>query len=550
MDCRVCLTHCSPLRVKQYGRAAGKEKNGVNRKLPIGIQGFEGLRKDEYIYVDKTEYIYRLVHEGKPYFLARPRRFGKSLLLSTMKAYWEGRKELFAGLAIEKLEEGNPDAWKSYPVFSFDFDAVNYRQQGALERALDVQLQQWERKYASVTYNNTLGERFQNLLKAAAEKTGLRCVILVDECDKPLLDVMDDKDLQEHNRGVFYGFFGTLKSFDEYIQFVFMTGVSKFHKASICGDLNQLRDISMTEQYAALCGITETEIDEYFAKETADFAKHRKMTGRDCRAALRKQYGGYHFSAKGEAVYNPFSLLAALLNKDWGSCRFETGTLSYLIRQLRNNQFDVRKFTDKTLFASESGLKNCAGDGSDPIPLLYQTGYLTISDYDEKRRRYTLGFPNEEVRYGFLESLMPSYVPKATAGNGLDIFTLDEAVEQGDLEQIRNVLTGLFAGIAYTLETDPFEHYFQAVIYLVFTLLGKFCQCEMHTYTGRIDCRVQTEQYIYLFEFKRDDTAEAALAQIDSKDYALPFIADSRKLYKIGVSFDSSTRKLAGWETA
>ena len=550
MDCRVCLTHCSPLRVKQYGRAAGKEKNGVNRKLPIGIQGFEGLRKDEYIYVDKTEYIYRLVHEGKPYFLARPRRFGKSLLLSTMKAYWEGRKELFAGLAIEKLEEGNPDAWKSYPVFSFDFDAVNYRQQGALERALDVQLQQWERKYASVNDNNTLGERFQNLLKAAAEKTGLRCVILVDECDKPLLDVMDDKDLQEHNRGVFYGFFGTLKSFDEYIQFVFMTGVSKFHKASICGDLNQLRDISMTEQYAALCGITETEIDEYFAKETADFAKHRKMTGRDCRAALRKQYGGYHFSAKGEAVYNPFSLLAALLNKDCGSCRFETGTLSYLIRQLRNNQFDVRKFTDQTLFASESGLKNCAGDGSDPIPLLYQTGYLTISDYDEKRRRYTLSFPNEEVRYGFLESLMPSYVPKATAGNGLDIFTLDEAVEQGDLEQIRNVLTGLFAGIAYTLETDPFEHYFQAVIYLVFTLLGKFCQCEMHTYTGRIDCRVQTEQYIYLFEFKRDDTAEAALAQIDSKDYALPFIADSRKLYKIGVSFDSSTRKLAGWETA
>ena len=329
-----------------------------------------------------------------------------------------------------------------------------------------------------------------------------------------------------------------------------MTGVSKFHKASICGDLNQLRDISMTEQYAALCGITETEIDEYFAKETADFAKHRKMTGRDCRAALRKQYGGYHFSAKGEAVYNPFSLLAALLNKDCGSCRFETGTLSYLIRQLRNNQFDVRKFTDQTLFASESGLKNCAGDGSDPIPLLYQTGYLTISDYDEKRRRYTLSFPNEEVRYGFLESLMPSYVPKATAGNGLDIFTLDEAVEQGELEQIRNVLTGLFAGIAYTLETDPFEHYFQAVIYLVFTLLGKFCQCEMHTYTGRIDCRVQTEQYIYLFEFKRDDTAEAALAQIDSKDYALPFIADSRRLYKIGVSFDSSTRKLAGWETA
>jgi len=218
-----------------------------------------------------------------------------------------------------------------------------------------------------------------------------------------------------------------------------------------------------------------------------------------------------------------------------------------LIQQLRNNQFDVRKFTDQTIFSSESTLKDYTGESLDPVPLLYQTGYLTISDYDAKRKRYTLSFPNEEVRYGFLESLMPSYVPKATAGNGLDIFTLDEAIESGNLEQIRNVLTGLFAGITYTLETDPFEHYFQAVIYLVFTLLGKFCQCEMHTYTGRIDCRVQTRDFIYLIEFKRDDTAQAALAQIDSKDYALPFIADSRKLYKIGVSFDTESRKLKDW---
>ena len=195
-------------------------------------------------------------------------------------------------------------------------------------------------------------------------------------------------------------------------------------------------------------------------------------------------------------------------------------------------------------------LKDYTGDAPDPVPLLYQAGYLTIADYDAKRKRYTLCFPNEEVQYGFLESLMPAYVPRATAGYGLDIFTLDDAIENGELEQIRNVLTGLFANITYTTETDPFEHYFQAVIYLVFTLLGKFCQCEMHTYTGRIDCRVQTEEYIYLFEFKRDESAEAALAQIESRDYALPFIADSRKLYRIGVSFDSETRKLTDWAVA
>ena len=249
-------------------------------------------------------------------------------------------------------------------------------------------------------------------------------------------------------------------------------------------------------------------------------------------------------------VYNPYSLLCAFFAGEFGSYWFETGTPTFLIHQLRKNYFDVRSFTDKTLYADEATLKDYTGDSLDPIPLLYQTGYLTIVDYDSKRRRYTLGFPNEEVKYGFLQSMVPSYVPIATAGNKLDIFTLDEAVENGDLEQIRNVLTGLFANITYTVESDPFEHYFQSVIYLVFTLLGKFCQCEMHTYTGRIDCQVQTRDYIFLFEFKRDESAEAALAQIDSKDYALPFVADGRKLYKIGVAFDSVSRKLTGWTVA
>lgn len=518
----------------------------MTRKLPIGIQGFEKLRTDHFLYVDKTEYIYQLVHNNVPYFLSRPRRFGKSLLLSAMKAYYEGKKELFAGLAIERLEEGNPDAWKPYPVFYFDFSGDNYLKT-PIEKVLDSMLCDWEAIYGDQFADRTLGDRFQKLLELAKEQTGKRCAVLIDEYDSPLMDTMEQPEIHTHIKEVFKGFFSRLKKADESIQFIFITGVSKFHKVSIFSDLNQLRDISMSERFSGICGITESEIDTYFQDEVGAMAVRRKMTVQECREALKKQYDGYHFHPEGEAVYNPYSLLGALLDKEFGSYWFETGTPTFLIKRLRDVRFDVRRFTDQTIYAGESTLKDYTGESLDPIPLLYQTGYLTISDYDVKRKRYTLSFPNEEVRYGFLESLMPSYVPEATAANGLDIFTLDDAVESGNPEKIRDVLTGLFANITYTLETDPFEHYFQAVIYLTFTLLGKFCQCEMHTFTGRIDCRVQTKDYIYLFEFKRDEPAQEALAQIDSKKYALSFIADSRKLFKIGVSFDSETRMLKDW---
>lgn len=522
----------------------------MGRKLPLGIQGFQKLREENFLYVDKTEYIFQLVHDNVPFFLSRPRRFGKSLLLNTLKAYWEGKKDLFSGLAIEKLEEGNADAWKAHPIFYFDFNGVNYQEKGSLERALEFQLQRWEEEFESVNDHNTPGERFQKLLITAREKTGLRCVILVDEYDKPLLDVVEKPELQEHNKEVFKGFFSTLKSYDEYIQFIFITGVSKFHKVSIFSDLNQLTDISLSKQYAGLCGITDTELKQYFEKEIADLAGEQELLREECLTELKKTYDGYRFHPDGVRVYNPYSLLNAFFDREFGSYWFATGTPTFLIKKLRENSFDIRKFTDYTIYASESVLKDYTGDMLEPIPLLYQTGYLTIADYEKQRKRYTLCFPNEEVKYGFLESLLPSYVPKAVAGTGLDIFTLDDYIENGKVDHVRDVLTALFANIAYTQEADPFEHYFQAVIYIVFTLLGKYTVCEMHTYSGRIDCRVQTNDYIYLFEFKRDDSADAALAQIDSKDYALPFIADSRKLYKIGVSFDSSTRKLVGWKVA
>ena len=296
--------------------------------------------------------------------------------------------------------------------------------------------------------------------------------------------------------------------------------------------------------------MTDSDIKKYFHLEIESLAAEQGLTQQGCLEILKKTYNGYHFHPSGMGVYNPYSLLNAFSDGEFGSYWFETGTPTFLVKNLKESGFDVRSFMDKTIYANEAVLKDYTGDSLDPIPLLYQTGYLTIIDFDRRRRRYTLAFPNEEVKYGFLECLMPAYVPMATAGNKLDIFTLDEYIENGELDKVRDFLTSLFANITYTRETDPFEHYFQTVIYLVFILLGKFALCEMQTYSGRVDCVVKTRDFIYVFEFKRDDTAENALKQIDSKDYALPFVADNRKLYKIGVSFDSSSRMLEGWEVS
>lgn len=520
----------------------------AERLLPTGIQSFEKLREQKCVYVDKTEYVYRLVHEVTPFFLSRPRRFGKSLLLSTLRAYWEGRKDLFKGLAIEQLEAENEDAWQPYPVFYFDFNGQDYTKPSALEDKLSAHLKPWEQQFGCNTDEDTLAIRFRNLLMKAHHATGQRCVVLVDEYDKPLLDLIGYPDLQEHNKAVFKGFFSNLKSCDEHIRFVFITGVTKFHKVSIFSDLNQLNDISLNEEYAALCGITDTELKTYFAPEIKVLSARQKMDEDACLHQLKRQYDGYHFHPDSEGVYNPYSLLKAFFEKHFGSYWFETGTPTFLVNMLRKNHFDVRRFTDKTIFASDSTLQDYTGDAMNPTPLLYQTGYLTIADYSQRLQRYTLCFPNEEVKYGFLNSMMPAYVPGATEGNGLDIFTLESYVEEGNLEGIRNILTALFARITYTTENDPFEHYFQSVIYLVFTLLGKYALCEMHTFTGRIDCKVETEKFIYLFEFKRDETAENALKQIEDNSYTLPFAADQRRLYKIGVSFDSERRILADWK--
>ena len=526
-------------------------KKNARRKLPIGIQSFADLRKNDYIYIDKTAYVYELVHSGKPYFLSRPRRFGKSLFLSTLRAYFEGKKELFAGLSIEEMEQNNPDAWQEYPVFYFDFNKDNFMRHDALEDVLSNHLNEWENQYRLEQKELSLSARFQNLLVKANEITGKQAVVLVDEYDKPLLETMTEKSLEEHNRAVFKGFFSTLKSYDEYLKFVFLTGVTKFSKVSIFSDLNQLRDISLNREYAKICGITEAEMQAALMPEIEALAAQWNMTTTECFKRLKQNYDGYHFYPDSEGMYNPFSVLNALDKKEFGAYWFATGTPTFLIQRLEQTGYDAKLFTNGKLFADEAMLSDYRTDNPNPIPLFYQTGYLTIVDYDRRRMRYTLGYPNEEVKYGFMNSIAPYYLHEENRDSertGTDIFAIDDAIEEGDTDRLCDILTALFARLPYNTNETYVERDFQNVIYIVFMLLGKYVKTEIHSAKGRADCIVETEDYVYIFEFKRDGTADAALAQIEEKGYAIPYRADRRTVYKIGANFDSTERTLSEWK--
>ncbi len=517
------------------------------RKLPIGIQDFESIRKDGYLYVDKTRYIYELVHGGKPYFLSRPRRFGKSLFLSTLRAYFEGKKELFEGLKIEELERDNTDAWQEYPVFYIDFNKNDFKSNNALEVVLDAHLKEWESNYGDEESDSALPIRFQYLIKKAAETTGKNAVVLVDEYDKPLLEGAD-VEMIEHNKAVFKGFFSTLKSYDRYLKFVFITGVTKFSKVSIFSDLNQLNDISLDQKYSGICGITETELVNCFAPEIQALADNNQLSKESCLAELKKMYDGYHFHHNCEGVYNPFSLLSAFDKMEFGMYWFSTGTPTFLIDKLKESGFDAKQITEGELYANENILTDYRYDNPNPIPLFYQTGYLTIIGYDKKYMSYQLDYPNDEVKYGFLNSLAPTFLQNEDSPNPLDIRSFGMDIEKGATDSLYDRFTTLFARLPYPDDERIVEQNFQNVVYIVFMLLGQFTMTEVHSAKGRADCIVETDDYVYVFEFKRDSTADEAIKQIDDMGYAKPYAADPRTLIKIGANFDSKERNLDGWK--
>lgn len=511
------------------------------RKLPIGIQTFSDIRTQGYLYVDKTALVWQIANVGKPFFLSRPRRFGKSLLLSTFEAYFEGRKELFKGLAIEKLE----DKWEKYPVLHLDLNAEKYDTVESLDAILSYQLTQWEGIYGKGEDETTVSNRFKGVIQRAYEKTGRGVVVLIDEYDKPLLQAIHDKNLLEEYRKILKAFYGTLKSKDSCLRFVFLTGVTKFSQVSVFSDLNQLNDISISKVYATICGLTKQELLDNFMPELEVLAKENEQSLTETIEAMTLQYDGYHFHPKGEGVFNPFSVLNAFDKQEFGNYWFQTGTPTFLVKSLQKADYDLRTLMDG-VEASASTFTEYRADVENPIPLIYQSGYLTIKDFDKEFKIYTLGFPNDEVRYGFLNFLVPFYTPVTDDKKNFYIGRFVQELRRGDIESFMQRFEAFFADFPYELN-DRTERHYQVVVYLIFKLMGQFTQAEVHSAKGRADAVVQTPDYVYIFEFKLNGTAEEALQQIDVKGYAEPFKSDNRRIMKVGVEFSAETRNVKRW---
>ena len=510
-----------------------------NKIYPIGIQNFESLRLDGYFYIDKTALIYQLVKSGRYYFLSRPRRFGKSLLISTLEAYFQGKKELFQGLAMEKLEKD----WTKYPILHIDLNTQKYDSPQSLESKLNRTLVTWEKLYGSEPAEDSLSMRFEGTIQRAYEQTGQRVVILVDEYDKPMLQAIGNKELQNSFRATLKAFYGALKSKDGCIKFAMLTGVTKFGKVSVFSDLNNLDDISMWNEYIELCGISEKEIHKNLETELHEFADVQKMTYDSFCEKLRQYYDGYHFTHNSIGMYNPFSLLNAFKRKEFGSYWFETGTPTYLIELLKRYHYDLEHMAHAETYADE--LNSIYGD-EEPLPVIFQSGYLTIKGYDERFGIYRLGFPNREVEEGFVRFLIPYYTRFNKIEAPFEIQKFVQEIERGEPDAFFRRLQSFFADTPYELVKELELHY-QNVLFIVFKLVGFYVKAEYHTSQGRIDLVLQTDKYVYVMEFKLNGTAEEALQQINDKQYALPFAADSRKVLKIGVNFSNTTRNIERW---
>ena len=508
-------------------------------KYPIGIQNFEKLRQDGYLYIDKTGLVYSLVQTSNCYFLSRPRRFGKSLLLSILEAYFLGKKELFKGLAIEKLEQ----EWTVYPVLHLDLNIEKYDSIDNLTDILNVNLKLWEQTYGSDDAETSVSLRFAGIIRRAYKQTGRRVVVLVDEYDKPLLQSIGNKALQEEFRNTLKPFYGVLKSLDGCIRFALLTGVTKFGKVSVFSDLNNLDDISMNNQYATLCGITEKEIHTNIEEGIRSLASAQNLSYEETCVKLKEMYDGYHFTSDSEGIYNPFSLFNALKNKTFGNYWFETGTPTYLVELLKRNRYNLKDMTETV--SSADVLNSIYGD-DEPIPVIYQSGYLTIKGYNPRFKTYRLGFPNKEVEEGFMNFLIPYYTPIKKEKTAFSIENFVEEIERGDINSFFRRLQSFFADTPYELVRDRELHY-QNVLFIVFKLIGLYVKAEYHTSQGRIDLALQTDKYIYVMEFKLEGSAEEALRQIEEKQYALPFVTDKRQVFQIGINFSSQTRNIEKW---
>ena len=525
-------------------------------KYPIGIQSFEQIIEGGYVYLDKTALVYDLVHEGKVYFLGRPRRFGKSLLVSTLKCYFDGKKELFKGLAMDRLEK----EWRQYPVFHLSFGGQNFVEPYTLDKVLEEFVACGEQLYGKSEIALTLNSRFMAVLRNAHAKTGLRAVVLIDEYDKPLLDVMDmdisvkneygEMSLEEYNRNMLRGFYSVFKETDDDLQFGLLTGVTKFSQVSVFSGFNQPNDISMDDHYEALCGITEEELYSTFDEQIKAMAARYRVSEEEMKYKLKRKFDGYHFSPDMLDIYNPFSVLNSLYKKMLDDYWFRTGTPSYLVRLLDHFDENINEIVNR--YYPVNSFIDYKADKEAPLPMIYQSGYLTIKDWNMSTNSYLLDFPNDEVRHGFLTLIASNYLKPKKPADAWVVQVVD-VMEKGDCKQLENLLTSFFASIPYSQrrkdDEREKERYFQYTFYLVLRMISCFTVfIEKEQNEGRVDCIVETPKYVYIFEFKRDGSAQDALEQIKQKGYAREYATDERKVYSIGCNFSSKTGTIDGWQ--
>ena len=519
------------------------------RFLPIGIQDFEDLRRRNCIYVDKTAMVYKLAREGKPYFLSRPRRFGKSLLLSTMEYYFLGKKDLFTGLAIADLEKD----WTEYPVLKISFGADNYPDLECLKSAENLILSNYEKIYNIKVDDKRAAPRLNNLITTAYEQTGKQVVILIDEYDKPILDALYTE-YEEKNRQELRSFYSPLKDCDKYIRFLFITGITKVSHVNIFSGLNQLNDISLDSAYSSICGISETELEKYFTPEIKNLAERQEMNVEETKSKLAEMYDGYHFTHDVEGVYNPFCLLKCFYTQDFGSYWFESGTPSFLVKTLQNQPLSLANLINGRK-AKEDHFKNYDPDSKNMLPVIYQSGYLTIKGFDKTRRTYTLDFPNREIEEGFLDILLKKFVSLPDDDLGLAIDNLRDALEERNIDKALSIIQSAIADLPTIVKKDMCENYYESVTHLIFRLTGWRVVSELQSVAGRSDVVAATKDSVFIFELKMDrgrsfdEVADEGLLQIDANGYSNRFKVSGKGMFKTALVFSSDGKGLIGWKT-
>ena len=521
------------------------------RNMPIGIQDFPSMIEGNYVYVDKTHFIPSLEKLGRAYFLARPRRFGKSLFISTLQTYFEGRKELFKGLAIERIKAEKSEEWQKYPVLKLDLNAGNYKDSQELRLVLNAHIKDWCKQFGLVQQFDIAHLDFAYIIKSLYEKFNQKVVILIDEYDKPLITTLGNEELQEQHRATLKAFYSVIKSLNGCIHLSFLTGVTKFSKVSIFSDLNNLDDISFDVRYSSICGITEEELKSNFSNEVQALANEYNKTQEEMLDILRAKYDGYRFSEKEERIYNPFSLFNVFDKNKLGDYWFSSGTPSFMVHLFEQKVFDIPDL-EGNIEITQRAIDEYRMDYSDLAPLLFQSGYLTIKDYDKELDMYVLGYPNDEVKYAFLECLMKVYTSARRDYSGR--FMISEflsSMKCGDIERVLNLTKALMASIPYdSLPEDKLflrEHNYQTAIYLIFLLMGQYVRTEVHSSVGRSDVEVETADSIYIFEFKVGGKPQDAIAQIKESGYADKHKASNKNIFLIGASISRNKRTLGKW---